>query len=121
MTNDALATGEQAPIADIRDDYANMRDEFYGFKDGAEDFDAALADHDRKVAAKAWDEGATRAWCMSGEGWNGEYPDAQIDQARALRAVESENPYRADELQRSGNDDYPHAPDVGADELEAGE
>jgi len=63
-----------------------------------------LANHDREVAAKAWEEGAESAWQTTGEGANAEYPGN--DGAMTWREYTNEiaNPYRANQLE-GGSDD----------------
>lgn len=74
----------------------------YGEHDRASrmrEFDRWLAEHDREVAARAWDEGAETTWQATGEGWNGEY-GAGLDEQRhnppwsAVASSMPTNPYR---------------------------
>jgi len=47
----------------LRDEYVALRAEHYGFADlYAEEWDRALAEHDREAAEKAWGEGYLRGY-----------------------------------------------------------
>ena len=60
---------------------------------GAGSFDRYLAEHDRKVAAKAWGEGAIAAWNRSGKWFFGEGYEELNFMPLSIREA---NPYEQD-------------------------
>lgn len=53
-----------------------------------------LADHDRAVAERAWDEGAEYAWQCTGEGANAEWPGNDGEMSFREFCDVDGNPYR---------------------------
>jgi hypothetical protein len=53
------------PMDRLKSDYMRMREEHFGFSDlYAAEWDRALAEHDRQVAERAWNEGRASASIM---------------------------------------------------------